>query len=64
MASDPERTAVKLLIFYIANKRKIQPRGRPRLGTINDLKEGSYTEMKSRTEDRDKWRTLMPRACR
>ena len=38
-----------------------KPRGRPR---IDDLKEGSYTEMKRRAEDRDKWRAWMPRTCR
>jgi hypothetical protein len=41
-----------------------KPRGRPRLVMIDDLKEGSYTEMKRRSEDRDKWRILMPRTYR
>jgi hypothetical protein len=41
-----------------------KPRGRPRMGMIDDLKEGSYTEMKRRAEDRDKWRAWMPRTCR
>jgi hypothetical protein len=31
-----------------------KPRGRPRMSMIDDLKEGSYTEMKRRAEDRDK----------
>jgi Reverse transcriptase (RNA-dependent DNA polymerase) len=39
-------------------------RGRPRMGMIDDLKEGSYTEMKRSTEDREKWRAWMPRTCR
>jgi len=37
---------------------------KPRIGVIDDLKEESYTEMKRRAEDRDKWRTWMPRTCR
>jgi hypothetical protein len=41
-----------------------KPRGRPRMGMIDDLKEGSYTEMKRRAEDRDKWRIWMQRNCR
>jgi hypothetical protein len=41
-----------------------RPRGRPRMGMIDDLKEGNYAEMKRRAEDRDKWRTWMPRTCR
>jgi hypothetical protein len=41
-----------------------KPRGRPKMGIIDDLKEGSYTEMKRRAEHRDKWRTWMPRTCR
>src|SRR5579864_9141289 len=41
-----------------------KPRGRPRMGTIDDLKEGSYTEMKRRPEDSDKWRAWMPSTSR
>jgi len=41
-----------------------KPRGRPRMGMIDDLKEGSYTEMKRRTDDRETWRAWMPRTCR
>ena len=41
-----------------------KPRARPRMGMIDDLKEGSYTELKRRVEDRDKWRAWMPRTCR
>jgi len=33
------------------------------MGMIGDLKEERYTEMKRRAEDRDKWRTWMPRTC-
>jgi hypothetical protein len=39
-------------------------RGRPRMGMIDDLKQGSYVEMKRRTEDREIWRAWMPRTCR
>ena len=38
-------------------------RGRPRLGMISDLKEGSYVEMKRRAEDREAWRSWVPRTC-
>ena len=41
-----------------------KPRGRPRMGMIDDLKEGNYAEMKRRAEDRDKWRAWMPSTCR
>ncbi len=38
-------------------------RGRPRIGMIDELKEGSYVIMKRKTEDREKWRSWMPRTC-
>jgi hypothetical protein len=41
-----------------------RPRGRPRICMIDDVKEGNYAAMKRRAEDRDKWRTWMPRTCR
>jgi hypothetical protein len=34
-----------------------EPRRRQRMGMIDDLKEGCYTEMKRRAEDLDKWIT-------
>ena len=40
-----------------------RPRGRPRKGMIDDLKEGSYIEMKRRAENREEWRNWMPRTC-
>ena len=40
-----------------------RPRGRPRIGMIDELKEGSYVNMKRRAEDREKWRVWMPRTC-
>ena len=39
-------------------------RGRPRLEMIDDLKEGSYENMKRRTEDRERWRVWLTRICR
>jgi hypothetical protein len=42
-------------------KRK---RGRPRMGMIDELKEGSYVSMKRSAEDREGWRVWMPRTCR
>jgi len=41
-----------------------RPRGRRRIGMIDDLKEGSYGEMKRRAEDRVGWRIWTPRTCR
>ena len=41
-----------------------RPRGRPRIGMLDELKEGSYTDMKRRAEDRLKWRCWVPRTCR
>jgi hypothetical protein len=41
-----------------------RPRGRRRIGMIDDLKEGSYEEMKRRAEDRVGWRIWTPRTCR
>ena len=40
-----------------------RPRGRPRMGMIDDIKEGSYVKMKRRAENRAEWRTWMPRTC-
>jgi hypothetical protein len=38
-------------------------RGRPRMGMISELKESSYVDMKRRAEDREEWRTWVPRTC-
>jgi len=35
-----------------------RPRGRPRIGMLNELKEGSYRQMKRRAEDRGGWKML------
>ena len=40
-----------------------RPRGRPRMGMIDDIKEGSYVKMKRRAENRAEWQTWMPRTC-
>jgi len=37
-----------------------RPKGRPRFGMIDGLKEGSYVEMKRRAEDIVAWRYWMP----
>ena len=39
-------------------------RGRPRIGMIDDLMEGSYVSLKRRAEDREEWRGWLPRTCR
>jgi len=41
-----------------------RPRGRPRTGMLEELKEGSYGDMKRRAEDRSSWRFWVPRTCR
>ena len=33
-----------------------RPRGRPRIGMINDLMEGSFEKMKRAAEEREEWR--------
>jgi len=38
-------------------------RGRPRMGMIDELKEGSYVNMKRRADDREGWRIWLPRTC-
>ena len=41
-----------------------RPRGRPRVGMLNELYDGSYGDMKRRAEDRERWRSWVPRTCR
>ena len=55
-----ERLLKHVMEGRIAGKRG---RGRPRLGIISDLKEGSYVKMKRRAEDREVWRSWVPRTC-
>jgi endonuclease/exonuclease/phosphatase family metal-dependent hydrolase len=38
--------------------------GRPRIGMLEELKEGSYANMKRRAEEREGWRCWTPRTCR
>ena len=41
-----------------------RPRGRPRMGMLEELKEGSsFVDMKRRAENRGEWRCWMPRTC-
>jgi hypothetical protein len=56
----------KSLLKLVLEERMVgkKPIGRPRMGMIDYLKEGSCTEMKRRAEDRDKWRAWMPWTCR
>ena len=41
-----------------------KPRGRPRLGMLDDLITVSYVDMKRKAEDREGWKSYMPRTCR
>ena len=38
-------------------------RGRPRIGMLNELKEGSFATMKRRAEDRENWKSWKPGTC-
>ena len=41
-----------------------RPRGRPRMGMLEELKEGSsFVDMKRRAENRGEWRCWVPRTC-
>jgi len=40
-----------------------RPRGRPRIGMSNELKDGSYGQMKRRAEDRGGWKCWIPETC-
>ena len=40
-----------------------RPRGRPRMGMIDDIMMGSYEHMKRRALDREGWRVWVPRTC-
>jgi len=40
-----------------------RPRGRPRIGMLNELKEGSYGQMKRRDEDSIGWKCWNPETC-
>ena len=38
-------------------------RGRPRIGMLEELKEGSYEDVKRRAHNREVWRNWVPRTC-
>ena len=39
-------------------------RGRPRIGMLDELKEGSYQQRKRRADNRSEWRCYVHRTCR
>src|SRR6218665_229082 len=52
---------IESLLREVIQKR---PRGRKRLGTLNEfLKESSYAELKRKAENRKEWRIWKPRTC-
>jgi hypothetical protein len=40
-----------------------RPKGRPRMGMIDDTMMGSYEHMKRKALDRERWRDWVPRTC-
>jgi hypothetical protein len=40
-----------------------KPRGQPRMGMLQELKEGSFEQMKRKAEDRNQWSCWLPRTC-
>jgi len=38
-----------------------RPKGRKRIGMLSELKEDGYANMKRRTDNRESWRSWMPR---
>ena len=40
-----------------------RPRGRPRMGMLEELKVESYESIKRSAQDREKWRCWMPWIC-
>ena len=58
--------AGKSLLKEVMEGRMIgkRPRGRKRLGMINEfLKEALYAELKRKAENRKEWKTWKPRTC-
>src|SRR5206468_12638086 len=39
-------------------------RGRPRIGMLDELMEGSFVKMKRRAEERELWKEFVPGTCR
>src|SRR6478609_9400314 len=40
-----------------------RPRGRPRMGMIDDVLDETYGDMKRKAENRESWRIWKPRTC-
>ena len=40
-----------------------RPRGRPRMGMIDDVLDETYGDMKRNAENRENWRIWKPRTC-
>ena len=40
-----------------------RPRGRPRMGMIDDVLDETYGDMKRKAENRENWRNGKPRTC-
>jgi len=54
----------KLLMDVMKGKmQERRPRGRPRIGMLNELNKGSYGQMKRRAEDREGWKCRIPETC-
>ena len=41
-----------------------RPRGRPRIDMLEQLKDGSYQQMKRKAENRSEWRCYVHKTCR
>ena len=54
------------ILFKNFNEGRMEgkrPKGRPRMGMIDDIMMGSYEHMKRRALDREGWRVWVPRTC-
>jgi len=38
-------------------------RGRPKIGMLEELMEGSFVKMKRKAKEREVWREFVPRTC-
>ena len=50
-------------LLKVIEGRSKRPRGRPRMGMMDDIMMGSYEHMKRRALDREGWRVWVPRTC-
>ena len=57
-----ENSLLKEVLEGTMEGRRVK--GRPRLGMLDEIKEGSYVDMKRRSEDREGWKNYMPWTCR